>query len=285
MRLYGRLESNDTIAANDSHITFRDEELAGYLELKGIMVIPDLDAANESHLDFCRVLVDDRQILYDMKCNYYANMLPFVTHPGKRPLALFVPSVKINKGRKFEIEFYADSTGVSTSYYVRPVGILYTDEEVVERFGIDDPTDFESLEGGINQGRSKVEPFFKYGTNESATTPGQWYEIEDLSFRIYAHQRLTITHIGVIPHANSYQLQIADIDRTLKHEYPFTITDDVNELPFGCAWQDQGPFEFPEDIRPVFQDDYVRIQIRDDGTSIPAGGVIVMVRGIWEVFE
>jgi len=294
-KLYGRLESNDSITAYASHTTYYDREVPGYLELLSIMVQPT------TNLDRCRILVDDRQILYDFLVRPDANMLPFggisytrtfATTPevtvlagSFRPACLFVPSVKIAKGRELAIQFIAASANVTTAYYVRPVGILYTDDEVRDLFGIE-PAEWEAREGGIAQGRESVMPFVKYGVNENATRPGTWYDIEELSFRIYANQELEITHIGVVPHANLSNVQIADINRAIvATEQPFTCTTDLNELPFGNADQAAGPFEFPENIRPKFRDDMIRVQIRDNGTSIPANSVIVQVRGIWRTFE
>ncbi len=286
MKLYGEARSNDAIAANAYHDTFVDRELPGYLELWGVMVIPDYDhATGVSNLEACRILVDDRQILYDLKCNYYYNMCPWTQiHPGRRPLMKFEPTVKINKGRELILRMVAGPTPVSRTYWVRPVGVLYTDEEVRTKFGIDNPEDFEILPGGISQGPSREEPFLKFSTNAANTKPGEWYDLEDLSFRIYAHQELEIIAIGCVPHANQDKIQIANIDRMpVATERPFVTRPDLNELPWGNAWQDAGPYTFPEDLRPLFTDDFVRIQVKDNGTSIPAGGVKVWVKGIWRV--
>jgi len=289
-KLYGETKTNDTIGANLSDLTFADRELSGYLELFSILVVPDY-VAGASHLDIMRVLVDDNQKMYDFSVNYNRNMLPWGNnvampyggiHPGRRPFCPFLPTVKINKGRKVEFEFRADATGVSTSYYVKPVGILRTEEEIRSEFGLDDADLWEAQEGGINQGRERVEPFLKFGTNDDATSVHEWYGIDDLTFRIYSHQELTIMGIGVVPHANQKDMRIADIDRTiLGAKYPFRTDALFNELPFGNAYQDNGPFAFPENVRPLISDDYLRVQIRDNGTQIPANGAMVQIRGIW----
>jgi len=278
-KLYGQTKANNAIPANQPHITFRDTELAGWLELLGIMVAPDYDPADaSSNLDIMRILVADKQILFDFKVNYYANMLPWVgihPSPNKVGMCVFSPSVKIQKGKKLEFQFYAGASAVDDPYYVRPVGYLYREDELPVA-----AAEWEAQPGGINQGREKIEPFVKFGYNESATTPGEWYDIDDLSFRIYAHQELTITHIGLKPHDNLKEASLADIDRTLlATEYPFGTNADFNELPFGNAWQDSGPYAFPEVLRPVISDDFIRVRIRDKGTAVPANGVIVQVRG------
>jgi len=284
MKLYGRVETNSTIAANASHDTYIDRELPGYLELLGIMVIPDYDPSDGgSNLETARLLIDDKQQMFDFKVNYYYNMLPFSqVHPGKRPMNRFEPSLKINKGRELVIRFVAGATAVDMPYWVRPVGILYDEAEVRERFGLADPTDFETLEGGISQGPSKVEPFVKFATNASATKVGEFYDLEELSFRIYAHQELEVTAIGCVPHTNQDKVQLADIDRTIiAIERPFTTTSTMNELPWGNAWQDAGPYIFPGGMRPIFKDDYIRVQVKDNGTSIPANGVKLWLKGIF----
>lgn len=290
-KLYGETKTNTTIAANLSHLTFVDKELSGYVELFSVLVIADY-LAGASHLDIMRMLVDDNQKMYDFKVNYDANMLPWGNnvampygglHPGRRPFCPFLPTVKINKGRKLELEFHADATGVSVPYYVKPVGLIRTAEEIRSEFGIE-PEAWEAQEGGINQGRERVEPFIKFGVNDAGTTPGEWYDIDDLSFRIYAHQELTIMGIGTVPHANQKDIRIADIDRTiLGAQYPFRTAVLVNELPFGNAYQDGGPFAFPELVRPVVSDDFLRVQVRDNGTLIAANGALVQIRGIWRV--
>jgi len=288
-KLYGETKTNNTIWANLSDLTFADRELSGYLELFSILVVPDY-VAGASHLDIMRVIVDDNQKMYDFKVNYDANMLPWGNnvampyggiHPGRRPFCPFLPTVKLNKGRKLEFQFHADATGVSASYWVKPVGILRTADEIRDEFGIE-PEAWEAQEGGINQGRERVEPFIKFGTNDDATSLHEWYNIDDLSFRIYAHQELIIMGIGCVPHANQKDMRLADIDRTiLGAKYPFRTDVNLNELPFGNAYQDNGPFAFPEIVRPVVADDYLRVQIRDNGTQIPANGALVQIRGIW----
>jgi len=290
-KLYGETKTNNAIAANLSHLTFQDKELSGYLELFSILVIPDY-LAGASHLEIMRILVDDTQKMFDLKVNYDANMLPWGgnvampyggIHPGRRPFCPFLPPGKINKGRKLELEFHADATGVTTAYYVKPVGILRTAEEIRDEFGIE-PENWEAQEGGINQGRERVEPFIKYGVNDVATTPGEWYDIDDLSFRIYAHQELTILGIGCVPAATQKDMRIANIDRTiLGAQYPLRTDVNLNELPWGNAYQDAGPFAFPELIRPIVSDDFLRVQVRDNGTLIAIGGALVQVRGIWRV--
>lgn len=283
-KLYGRVESNNLISANASHLTWHDKELSGYLELLGIMVAPDLDpATRESHLDYMIIEVDDKQFLDRFKVNYYANMLPFAqVHPGRRPMNVFTPSVKINKGREFGLRFYADATGVDDVYYVRPVGLLYTEDEVKEIFGLDDPDKFETLEGGYGQTSPKVLPFNKYSTNDKATKAGEWYDLDDLSFIVRPHQELTIVAIGCVPHANQTKLQIAKGDKAIVNAVdPFTTTPDFNELPWGNAWQDAGPYVFPETVRPVFRDEYLRVQIMGPAV-IPAGGALVWVKGTWK---
>lgn len=292
-KLYGETKKHDTaLGPNLSDLTFVDRELAGYLELFSILVVPDY-AAGASHLDYMRLLVDDSQKMYDFKVNYDANMLPWGNnvampyggiHPGRRPFCPFLPTVKINKGRKLELQFRADATGIAAgvAYYVKPVGILRTEEEIRSEFGLDDADLWEAQEGGINQGRERVEPFLKFGTNDKATTVHEWYDIDDLSFRIYSHQELTIMGVGTVPHANQKDMRLADIDRAiLGAKYPFRTDVLLNELPFGNAYQDNGPFAFPENVRPIVSDDYLRVQIRDNGTQIPIGGAMVQIRGIW----
>jgi len=283
VRLYGEVKSNDSISANATHTTYRDT-LDGYLELIGIMVIPDYDPSDgSSNLDTMTVRVEDKECpnLFPFKVNYYANMLPFAQfHPGKRPLNVFTPSVKIAKDKKFELVFKAGSSAVSNRYYVRPVGYLYTDDEVREIFGID-PDDWEYQPGGIAQTREN--PFIKYGTNEEATSPREWLDIDNLSLKLYADQELELHAIGVKPADHSAELRIVDQFGNIRGlEKPFTIKKTLNELPFGCAWQDAGPYVFPEPVRRdlTFRDDRMSVQIRDDGTSVSAGEVIVWVKGI-----
>ena len=292
-RLYGRVRSNNAISANASHDTFHDKELTGYLELVSVFVAPDLDAADKSsNLDKVEIMVEERQILYDFKINYYANMLPWADiHPVRRPMNRFLPDryndtrlfgVKINKGKDFRLRCFAGSTAVDDIYYVRPFGYLYTDDEVKEIFGLERLDDFETLPGGI--GQHEYEPWTKYGTNESATKPGEWYDIEALTEKIYAGQTLTLRALGNKPHDNQAQIQIADQLNQIKGtEYPFNTDKEFNELPFGCAWQDSGPWYFPDTLVPqvTFSDGWMKVQVKDIGTAtIPANGSLTWCKGM-----
>ena len=292
-RLYGRVRSNDAISANAYHDTFYDRELTGYLELISAFVAPDLDPATKgSNLDKLEIQVEEKQIMYDMKINYYANMLPWPEiHPGKRPMNRFLPDrhndirlsgVKINKGKSFRLRCYAGATAVGDIYYVRPFGYLYTDDEVREIFGLERLDDFETLPGGIAQ--HEYEPWIKYGTNEAVTKAGEWYDIEALTEKVYAGQTLILRALGSKPHPNQSEVRVADQLNQIKGlEYPFTTQEAFNELPFGCAWQDSGPRYFPEDLVPqvTFSDGWMKVQVKDIGTAtIPANGSLTWCKGM-----
>lgn len=284
MKLYGRTRTNDTIAANAYHDTFHDAELDGYLELIGIMVAPDLDPAGlTSNLNTLQLLVSDTEIpgIFPFKVNYYNNELPFAgIHPGTRPMCRFEPSLKIAKGREVALRLNADAVGVSNPYWVRPVGFLYKEDEVAEKFGLRDTKDFEAIEGGIAQGLDKVIPFIKSSTNKDATTAGEWYDLEDLTLKVLADEEIEITAVGCIAHTNQKELRFANRDKAIiGAEFPFATNANINELPWGCAWQDSGPYIFPESIRPRYRDDQMRVEIRDNGAVIPAKEALVYVRG------
>jgi len=289
-KLYGEVARNNTIASNASHDTIEDREVFGWLEIFAIEVAPDYNPTDSSsHLDRCQLYIDkDTHGIRPLKCDYYNNMAPFFQVSGFSARAdvtlFFDPTIKVNKGRELILRFFADATGVTSYYFTRVYGLLYDEDEVRELFGLDDPDDFEKREGGITQEAEVVMPFHAYGTNEAATQPGRPYDLEDLTVRIRADESLQLFSIGGRPHSNQQQLLMVDhrtqrvfFDKPLLTQGIQTGAH-LNEAPVGIAADMRPPFLFPVDYLPTLEDTTLRVQVIDNGTSIPAGGTFVWVK-------
>ena len=97
--------------------------------------------------------------------------------------------------------------------------------------------------------------------------------------------RIKVTHIGIKPHANADSGKL--YDHRLKWEAPeyepyWKINEQYNALPFGDDDDYQPTQKLPSVIADhVFTNTYLKFQIRDNGSAIPAKGIAIQLFGTY----
>lgn len=157
------------------------------------------------------------------------------------------------------------------------------------------------LPGGIDQEAPKIMPFMRFATNSSATTANTRYDFrfdienvddqfKDLEFRYDLENMVLILRgIGARAHTNSKFVWLYNRGDPLHEEIPperFKVEENRNEIIFG-----KGTPHFPADM-PIYYPipefgvtnhiiyrERATVSMMDDGTSIPADGVAVVLLG------
>jgi len=107
----------------------------------------------------------------------------------------------------------------------------------------------------------------------------------DRASRIEDYEVITVSRIGVKPHANAGYLRLFD-DRN-KVEFPdrepyWRINETDNVLPFGDDEDFQPMAELPDFVKMYpWTKTILKIQIQDTGTAIPVNGVRVQLFGVY----
>jgi len=156
---------------------------------------------------------------------------------------------------------------------------------------------FDELPGGLAQSKPQIFPFFTWATNKVATTPNTWYDFDYPASVAHSWQNLSwnlvnkteaylIKYLAVIPHANSKAARLFTEGRITNPEYTTRPLPERNvfyppmyyDTSVNAALKIAGPVP----IKPPYLYHGVKggIQIIDNGTSIPTGGVIVEVYGV-----
>jgi len=153
---------------------------------------------------------------------------------------------------------------------------------------------FDELPGGLAQSKPQIFPWVTYTRNKQATTPNMWYDFEYDSYAQYQWQDLSfnlpnkdeaylVNALGVIPHANCKAIRLYVDGRITNPEFPTTSDHNFFYPPMyystdsTAAMKKAGPVKL---LKPfLFHGVKGGIQIIDNGTSIPANGVEVMVWG------
>jgi len=155
---------------------------------------------------------------------------------------------------------------------------------------------FDELPGGLRQAKPQIFPWATYARNKQATTPNLWYEFDYDAYAQHPWMELTwnlvnkevaylVEAIGVIPHANSKALRLFVDGRITNPEFTTRPLPEQNYFypPMFYATADNERLKIPGPKRLVkpflFHGVKGAIQIVDNGTSIPANGVEVMVWG------
>lgn len=159
--------------------------------------------------------------------------------------------------------------------------------------------EWEKLPGGVDQAAPKVLPWVTYSTNAVATTPNEWYylsypptattgvpEIWQELFWDLREKReaYVLTHIAVWPHDNLRDVRFYYSGRAVLPEYPTRplphencfIPPQYSDITLNEKLRQPGPFQLPTPV--LFHGITCGVQIRDIGTSIPAGAIMV---GAW----
>ncbi|MEM1523680.1 MAG: hypothetical protein QXU69_11730 [Thermofilaceae archaeon] len=163
-------------------------------------------------------------------------------------------------------------------------------------------TDWDTLPGGMRQGKPQIFPWRTFAANKTATTPNRWYDFtypatvtnpwQTLSWNLVNKERAYyITHIGVESHANAKALRLYVEGRATNPEIPIPPYPDTQELlPAVFKSLDLEAtvrWAGPTKLRMPFLAHGIRggVQIVDTGTSIPADGVRIDVYGTYFVLK
>lgn len=291
-------EHTSGIGDNAQDIILSWQVPTGYVaELVAVGVIPDYDPdTGASYLDTVQIASGTRgdrigKIFEHsvFSANYNKNILSYGNETTKQPLFKFGEygnphslTYKFASGRYIQIIGGA-SGGTTGTIKTRALVVLYEKDEVPVIFGV--PAErFSTLPGGHDQ-ENPILLYAEVFDNSATSGNAKWEDLASIDLESYEY--LSIHKIGVIPHANADALKIFD-NRT-KEEFPdrepyWKVQEGVNMLPFGRD-QDIIPMrELPDFISSkVFNDTTLKIQIRDNGTSIPADAMRVQVLGVYMV--
>jgi len=156
---------------------------------------------------------------------------------------------------------------------------------------------FDQLPGGLKQSVPQILPWFTYARNLVATTPNTWYDFNypsyaaypwmDLSWNLYSKDEAYLVNaIGVIPHSNSKALRLFIEGRATNPEFTTRPLPEENffyppqyyDVSVNQNLKVAGPKKLSKPF--LFHGVKGGIQIVDNGASIPANGVEVMVWGV-----
>ena len=244
--------------------------------------------------------------------------IPYLHRPivGKVPTAIEGTCPKVARGQRLAVKTVADEAITEDYTVVLKCARVRGKDKLIEvvgtpvvdaSFSLD--TDifyktvpvsletFDELPGGLRQSKPQVFPWFTYARNKQSTTPNMWYEFDYDAYVAYPWMELTwnlvnkdsaylVKALGVIPHSNSKALRLFVEGRVTNPEF---ITRPLPEPNFfypamfysttvNDALKRAGPKELPKPF--LFHGVKGAIQIIDNGTSIPANGVEVMVYGV-----
>ena len=157
---------------------------------------------------------------------------------------------------------------------------------------------WDQLPGGIAQSKPLITPWFTYAINSKATTPNQWYEFsysagtvsdqfQTLSWNLVDKtEAYLVKAIGVHPHDNALALRLYVEGRITNPEFPIRPLPEYNYF-IPALFRDTNinkalKFAGPRFLAKPFLFHNVKggIQIRDNGTSIPANGIRIEVYGV-----
>lgn len=178
----------------------------------------------------------------------------------------------------------AVSFALDTDFYSRPTVTV-------------DLERFNELPGGLGQPKPKIFSWVTWSTNAVATTPNEWFTFDypgrvSETWQILYWNLVTkteaylVSRIGVLPHANSRDLRLWVEGRTTLPEFPTRPLPEWNYFPPALTYSTATNATLKRTDVPrklampaLFHGVKGGIQIRDNGTAIPAGGVEIHVYG------
>lgn len=258
-------------------------------ELYALGVMPDFDPLLvESNLLDVTIATNNKDHGLNFLCNHMGmNSLPYGDRISKQPIRMLdFPmrrgnlTPKFNEGVEIEIKGTATATAVDDTIRVRAKILLYEAADVAAIYG-SSLSKFATLPGGIDQ--FQPQRLFAEYVRLAAATGGdnRWVDLYSLSVKDYEH--ITLSHIGIIPHANADSLKI--YDHRLKWEAPeyepyYKVNEDFNALPFGDDDDEQPTQKLPSIVAGhVFTNTTLKLQTRDNGAIVPINGIAAQLFG------
>ena len=244
--------------------------------------------------------------------------IPYLHRPitGRTPSVLEGICPKVARGQRLAVKTVADEDIAEDYTIVLKAARVRGAEKLVEvvgtpvvseSFSLDRDVYYKSvpvrldtwdeLPGGLRQGKPQVFPWVTYARNRQATTPNTWYEFDYDAYAQYPWMELTwnlvnkeaaylVTHLGVIPHANSRAIRLFIEGRVTNPEFTTRPLPERNFFPPAMLYdlsvyetlKRAGPTPLAKPV--LFHGVKGAVQVIDNGTSIPANGIEVHVYGI-----
>lgn len=237
---------------------------------------------------------------------------------GRMPLPEEGVCPKVRRGEKLAVKTVADEDIAATEPYavILKAARVRKQSKLVEvvgstlvpvSFALDTDSyskpaipvtldNFDELPGGLRQSKPQIFPWLTYARNKADTTPNTWYDFTYDAYAAYPWMELSwnlvnkevaylIDAIGVIPHSNSKAARLFVEGRVTNPEFTTRPLPEKNFfMPpqyYDTSVNKELKQAGPRRIRPPFLFHGVKggIQVIDNGTSIPAGGVEVLVYG------
>lgn len=157
-------------------------------------------------------------------------------------------------------------------------------------------SEWDALPGGRRQAKPAIFAWRTFATNSKATTPNTWYSFEypygvasdwmNLSWNLVGKDKAYyLTHAGVQTHSNAKAIRFYVEGRPTNPEWPIRPLPEPNEflpalfvdnsLNEQLRWSGPGKLPAPWLAHGV----NAAIQVIDNGTPIPAGGIEIEVYG------
>jgi len=287
VELFGSLASGSLGAGLSANIISYKIPDGHCAELFAIGVQPDIDAAGTtSNLRYISIARDGKDVGLKFLCNHLGkNSLPYGDPDSLQPIRLLdYPmrkgnlTLKFNEGQTIQIVANAKGT-LQSEANARAKILLYEPADAALYYGVS-ISNFASLPGGVEQAMP-VMLFADFVEDFATTARSVWQDAYSKNVKDY--EQITLSHVGVVPHANADALKI--YDHRLKWEAPeyepyFKIKAGINSLPFGDDAEYQPTQKLPSVVADhVFTNTDMKIQVRDNGSA--AATVSVQLLGLY----
>jgi hypothetical protein len=244
--------------------------------------------------------------------------IPYLHRPltGVTPTAIEGVCPKVARGQKLAIKTVADEALTESYAIVLKAARIRGASKLLEvvgtptidaSFTLDTDTyhktvpvsleSFDELPGGLRQSKPQIFPWFTYARNRQATTANTWYTFDYDTYAQYPWMELTwnlvnkeaaylVNYLGIIPHSNSKALRLYIEGRMTNPEFTTRPLPEKNYFPpamyYDTAVNTNLKKSGPKKLLKPFLFNGVKgaIQVIDNGTSISADGVEVMVYGV-----
>lgn len=287
LELFGTLPAGSLGADKSSFVIEYDVPQEHCAELYAIGVQPDInDTGTVSNLKEIEICYDNKGTGIKFLTNHIGkNFLPYGDASSFQPIRMLdFPmrpgnlTVKFNEGMRIQIKATGKGT-LQSDIYVRAKILLYEPVDVRTIYGCD-ITNFATLPGGVSQALPVM--IFTDYVEDFTTTKRSLWEVA-YSKQLMDYEEVTLTHIGVVPHANADALKL--YDGRLKWEAPefepyWKINSKVNALTFGDDAEYQPTFKLPSVIADhKYTNTTLQVLVRDNGTA--AATISIQLLGIY----
>ncbi len=283
-------EYTSTISANSEATILSYTVPSGYaLEIFAIGIVPDLDASTNTsglHKVYPRV---DGVAWEDLEwaANWFYNSLPMGDPASLQPIkqisSPLTPgnlTLKVGEKSTFELRGVTLGTATQGTIKVKCLGYLLEKEDVQSIYGTD-IGGFTGLPGSVKN--TDLGLYAEVVINSSATGGDNKFT-NILEKDIPNYKQIIVNAMGVKTHANADALRFYD-ERTNVYfpdrEPYFVVKQGVHGWSFGSHLDYQPVKTLPNPIPSwVWTNTVLRLQLRDNGTAVPANSFVVQLYGL-----